>query len=221
MRASRVGPVQIQPSLHSYRDVILARASLIGLEIEPEAVRTLALYLTLLSRWNETIRLTSLDEPEAAVDRLILEPVKAAAWLPRHSLSLMDIGSGGGSPAIPLKVIRPNASLLMVESRSRKAAFLREAASELSLDHTTVETARFEDLGSRWRATMDALSVRAVRIDSPTLLALSNFLKPGGCVLAFTSTARAELILPPGLVLEATLPLVPANSSELVVLRRN
>ena len=209
------------PSLDSYRHVILARASLIGLDIEPAAVHSLALYLTLLSRWNETIRLTSLDEPEAAVDRLILEPVKAAMLLPSHSLSLMDVGSGGGSPAIPLKVIRPNVSLVMVESRSRKAAFLREATRELSLDHTTVETARVEDLGSRLRATMDALSVRAVRIDSPLLSALGDFLKPGGCVLAFTSITRPELILPPGLVLEASLPLVPANSSELVVLRRN
>ena len=207
-------------STEPYRELIAARAALNDLVIEEQAIDQLARYLLLLKRWNDTIRLTALDDPDAAVDRLILEPVSAAASLPKTPLILMDVGSGGGSPAIPLKVIRPNASLIMVESRARKAAFLREVARHLDLTQVTVETARFEELAPKWTAAIDVLSVRAVRIDPPTLSALSGFLKPAGRLLAFTSTARGDPTLPPGLVLDAARPLVRSNASRLSVLRK-
>ena len=61
----------------------------------------LVVYYQLLSHWNRKINLTSLSDPDEAVDRLLLEPVAAAAVLPANR-ALIDLGSGGGSPAIPL-----------------------------------------------------------------------------------------------------------------------
>ena len=64
-------------------------------------------------------------------DRLLIEPLIASRYLPSTDCSVIDVGSGGGSPAIPLKLAMPGISLRMVESKTRKAAFLREAVRRL------------------------------------------------------------------------------------------
>ncbi len=61
----------------------------------------------------------------------------------------MDVGSGGGSPAIPLKLAVPRLRLTMVEAKARKSAFLREAVRHLGLEQRSVETARYEELLAR------------------------------------------------------------------------
>ena len=92
----------------------------------------------MLSRWNQKINLTSLDDPDEAIDRLMLEPLAAVRFVPAGVSAMMDIGSGGGSPAIPMKLVSPKVALTMVEVKARKSAFLREATRHLKL----VETGR-------------------------------------------------------------------------------
>ena len=105
-------------------------------------------------------------------------------------LALLDIGSGGGSPAIPLKITAPGASLRMVESKTRKAAFLREVVRSLSLDSTLVEAVRFEELLARpaLHDAFDVVTMRAVRIDRKVLAQVQSFVRPGGALFLFGST---------------------------------
>jgi 16S rRNA (guanine527-N7)-methyltransferase len=151
----------------------------------------LVAYYELLTRWNQKINLTSLTDVDAAIDRLLLEPLLAARLLP-GSPNLMDLGSGGGSPAIPLALALEAPRLVMVESRGRKAAFLREAARLLGIN-AVVEACRFEELAGRptYRGSMDVVSVRAVRLDEPTIRLAQGFAKPGGTVALFTSADMA------------------------------
>ena len=139
-------------------------------------------YYELLARWNRKINLTALDNPDEAIDRLLLEPILAARYLPPSVLRLMDVGSGGGSPAIPLKLASPSAALTMVEVKARKSAFLREAIRTLELDKTTVETSRYEELLARpeLHESVSVLSLRAVRVELRSLMTLQAFLRPGG-----------------------------------------
>jgi len=164
-----------------------ARAGAAGVDLESALRDRLLAYYELLSKWNQTINLTSLSDPDAAIDRLLLEPLLAARVLPQPA-AMMDLGSGGGSPAIPLALALDSPRLVMVESRGRKAAFLREAARLAGL-HATVEAARFEDLADRpdYRGAMDLVSMRAVRMDAATLDIASAFAKPGGSLALFTS----------------------------------
>jgi 16S rRNA (guanine527-N7)-methyltransferase len=158
----------------------------------PEALRDrLLAYYALLERWNQKINLTSLTDPVKAVDRLLLEPIAAAQHLPAGA-RLADLGSGGGSPAIPLALALGSADLLMVESRARKAAFLREAARAVELN-ATVEAVRFEELrhASAYEGTADVVSMRAVRPDVPTLEVARWLAVHGGKVAFFTSTPNA------------------------------
>jgi 16S rRNA (guanine527-N7)-methyltransferase len=163
------------------------RAGLAGLAVPPVLAEPLVTYFALLSRWNAKINLTSLTDPDEAIDRLLLEPVAASAYLP-HRIRLMDLGSGGGSPAIPLALAAGATHLVMIESRGRKAAFLREAARAVALPFT-VEAARFEDVAAAgsYAGSMDAVSMRAVRMDASSLGAAGTFLKSDGRLALFVS----------------------------------
>ena len=163
------------------------RAAMAGVVVAPALATSLITYLHLLTRWNAKINLTSLTDPDEAVDRLLVEPVAAGAFLP-HRIRLMDLGSGGGSPAIPLALALEAVELVMIESRGRKAAFLREAAREVGIP-AKVEAARFEDVAGAgtFASSMDVVTMRAVRMDEPALRSAATFLKPGGVLALFVS----------------------------------
>jgi len=114
--------------------------------------------------------------------------------------------------------------LRMVEVKTRKAVFLREAVRELGLKDAEVETSRFEELLPRpeLHETLDLVSIRAVRIETRTLLTLQAFLKTGGKLLLFRGSSKSELedAPPPPLAWMATYPLVDSLHSKLVVLRK-
>jgi len=205
-------------------DRLRRRARRHGLTLAPDVVRALVSYLELLDRWNRKINLTALDAPDQAIDRLLLEPLIAARHLPSGPLQLIDIGSGGGSPAIPLKIVVPSASLVMVEAKTRKAAFLREAVRHLGLSDVRVEVCRFEQLLTQpgLHEAADVLTLRAVRTESRVLMSLQAFLKPGGRLFLFRgpSGPDAPQALSPPLQWSSTVPLVDSLQSRLVILSK-
>lgn len=172
--------------------LVRERADAASLVVGDELRDALGGYLSLLARWNRKINLTSfdLDAPtDAAIDRLIIEPLRASSLvLPTDHLSI-DIGSGGGSPAIPLRLARPELETVLVEARERKAAFLREAARALELDNVRVETGMFERFAARpeWAARADLVTMRAVRPDQALWLGARRVLKTSGRFLWFAS----------------------------------
>jgi 16S rRNA (guanine527-N7)-methyltransferase len=195
-----------------------ARAQTLGLVVPPHVEALLSVYFDLLFRWNAKINLTALTDPDAAIDRLLLEPLAAARELPRH-LELIDLGSGGGSPAIPLAIVLEARRVVMVESKTRKAAFLREAARSVRLN-ATVENARFEAVaaGGAYAGQMDVVSVRAVKVDAQTLTRAKGFLKSGGSIALFSPAPASPPDLPADLRVTGLTPLV--GTSHLVLLGR-
>lgn len=191
--------------------------------LAPEHLEQLHGYYQLLARWNATINLTALPLGEwndQTIDRLLVEPILAARYVPGAAIPWFDVGSGGGSPAIPLKILRPASQLTMVESKSRKAAFLREAVRELGLPSTVVETGRFEDLAATpgMAGVAQLVTVRAVRIDAGVFGAAAALLARSGALFLFTSgvaSARTGEF-----DLAETAQLTQQSGSELMILRR-
>jgi 16S rRNA (guanine527-N7)-methyltransferase len=173
-------------------------------------------YYSLLARWNTRMNLTSLTDPPQAIDRLLLEPVKAAQNIPTGR-ALVDLGSGGGSPAIPLALASGARSLLMIESKARKAAFLREAVRHLGLP-AAVECARFEDVLPKLKRSADLVSIRAVRVDGDLLARVRPALASGGEALLFV-TNPSEITDLAGLKIERTVILLPGLGSRAVFLK--
>ena len=179
-----------------FRDRLGRRARRAGISLAADTVGALEVYLRLLSKWNAKINLTALPlaEPtEEAFDRLLIEPLAAARWVRDSSCRWVDLGSGGGSPAIPLKIVKPALRLTMVESKARKAAFLREAIRTIGLPGASVADARFEEYASRTESegSADLITVRAVRADSALFDAAARLLAPTGRLLMFCPTASA------------------------------
>jgi 16S rRNA (guanine527-N7)-methyltransferase len=208
-----------------FRTRLIRRAAKAGLFLDDVLTARLSAFYELLARWNKKINLTSLDNPDEAIDRLLLEPVIAARAIPDAAgCELMDVGSGGGSPAIPLAMALGDVRLTMVEVKARKSAFLREAVRQLGLQGATVENTRYEELLSNpdLLEKFDALSLRAVRVEPRVLMTLQAFLKPGGQILLFRGPAGpanpANVFHPLGW--ESTVPLVESLQSRLSILRK-
>jgi 16S rRNA (guanine527-N7)-methyltransferase len=194
------------------------RSAEAGVTVPPPLAERLVVYYDLLQRWNRTINLTSLTTPDEAIDRLLLEPVVAAASLSR-SPRLVDLGSGGGSPAIPLALALSATLLVMVESRSRKAAFLREALRELGLAGE-VDNSRFEEAAAQspHRGTMDIVSIRAVKVDDSAFAAAGGYLSGEGRIALFESIDATLPRLPAGFLLTGATPLL--ERSRLTIVER-
>lgn len=207
------------------RERIARRTKNVGLDATPLLLDGLEAYFLELARWNRKINLTAFqiddDSSDEAVDRLLVEPVMAARHIPASARSLMDIGSGGGSPAVPMKLSRPELSLTMVEVKVRKSVFLRQVTRLLELTKTEVENTRFEELLARpaLHESLDVVSIRAVKIETSTLMGLQAFLKPGGHLLNFAAGSD-PVTPPPPLRLRAIHSLIPENQSRLVVLQK-
>ena len=205
------------------RDRIEKRARRAGIDVSGTLAAQLTEYVELLRHWNTRMNLTALDDKDAGLDRLIIEPLVAVSHVPREGRAI-DIGSGGGSPAIPLKLAVPELSLLMVESKTRKAAFLREACRQLEIEDVVVETGRYEALLSRpeLHEVHDLLTLRAVRIETRVLRGLQAFVKPGGVVALFRGGVGSDVPadLEPPLAWRATYPLVSTLGSRLAVLKK-
>lgn len=184
----------------------------------------LAAYLAVLAQWNQRINLTAfaLASPtDDAIDRLLVEPLVAARQILDSDRLLIDIGSGGGSPAIPLRIAAPWLRVVLVESKVRKCAFLREAVRTIGLANVDVENRRAEDLLDDLGATADVVTIRAVRADAELWATTEGLLKSGGRVFWFTTAAVLGAgKLPEAFEIKASETLQSAERGRLAVLHK-
>jgi 16S rRNA (guanine527-N7)-methyltransferase len=178
-----------------FRVRLEARAHRAEVAVDSKLVDQLAAYYQLLRHWNQRINLTALAlEPlsDDALDRLFVEPLSAARHLSElPSESWFDLGSGGGSPAIPLLLARPEMRLTMVEARERKGAFLGEVVRALNLE-ARVEIDRFQDVAERRASEAGLVTARAVKMDSNLSTAAGELLMSDG-LLAIFASVRPEI----------------------------
>ena len=120
--------------------------SRLGVALSDGGIETLARYLALLAKWNRTYNLTAIREPEKMITHHALDSLAVVPHLPvRAGLRVLDVGSGGGLPGIPIAIARPDAQVVLIDSSHKKATFLRQAAVELPLQNVEAVAARVED----------------------------------------------------------------------------
>ncbi len=114
----------------------------LGLELNDTCQAGLLRYLDLMAKWNKTYNLTAIHEPERMLTHHLLDSL---AVLPHVSAErLLDVGSGGGLPGIPLALARPNIDVTLIDASQKKCAFMQQAAIELGLANVTVIHDRVE-----------------------------------------------------------------------------
>ena len=200
----------------------------LGLALPAGSEERLLAYLALLDKWNRVYNLTAVREAERMVshhlldslavlgplDALVLEcspsPVKGEppagdkrANLMRKTVNVLDVGSGGGLPGIPLAIARPDLRVTLIDSIAKKTAFLLQAKAELGLDNVNVVTGRVEDF--RPDLGFDVIISRAFSDLKEFVTLTRHLLKPGGCWLAMKGLYPNEEIalLPAGVQVRA------------------
>ena len=125
-------------------------------------------YMSILLTWNEKINLTAIREPLEILNRHFCECMYTASAVPVEDGRLADVGSGGGFPGLPLKIIRPELQVMLIESNIKKATFLAEVIRDLGLADARVLVGRYEELGEEI-APLDFVCSRALGEFAPFL----------------------------------------------------
>ncbi|HET7034012.1 MAG TPA: 16S rRNA (guanine(527)-N(7))-methyltransferase RsmG [Casimicrobiaceae bacterium] len=187
----------------------------------------LAAFLELLAKWNRTYNLTAIREPERMITHHLLDSLAVLPHLEESSgqerVSLLDVGSGAGLPAIPLAIARPAWRVVALDSSHKKGAFIQQAVSELSLANVEAVVARVEDY--RPSALFDFVISRAFSDLATFAESSARHLVPGGRLIAMKGVRPDEEIaqLPPAFrVVETKVLAVPGIDAarHLVVMER-
>jgi 16S rRNA (guanine527-N7)-methyltransferase len=174
--------------------------------------------------WGRATRLTAIRPLEALVDRHVLESVVAARQVTEGAGRYVDIGSGNGYPALPIKCLNPGLSATLLEPALRKSVFLRTVIQELGLERIDVLRERVDRPGDLVRyAPIHVISMRAVAALQDVLLGAGEALEKGGRALLFLGARGMIEVregMHPKLRLLREVPLPGRTRSRLLVLGR-
>jgi 16S rRNA (guanine527-N7)-methyltransferase len=197
---------------------LAAALAALDLDLPPAAPAQLLAFRDLLLKWNKTYNLTALRDPDQAISHHLLDSL---AILPHVGDGpLLDVGSGGGLPGIPLAIARPDLSVSMVDTVQKKATFLQQAAIQLGLKNVAVHHARVENLPGQYAQ----ISSRAFAELALFVSLTRHLLAPGGRWLAMKGVRPDDEIraLPDDVTVDAVIPLsVPGLDAErhLIILK--
>jgi 16S rRNA (guanine527-N7)-methyltransferase len=162
-----------------------------GVELSDEQIEKLGELDAWIVQWNRSLSLFGYNTDEERVDRFFVEAVHAAMWLPEGG-SVLDIGTGGGSPAIPMAICRPDVSWTLLEPNRRKKVFLEEVSKKLSIHELSVVRERYENYVPKKKAR--AVTTRGVSMNAKGITHLQSWLEVGGQVLLLTGEESKERI---------------------------
>lgn len=152
-------------------------------DLPPGARSKLSAYLDLLVKWNRVYNLTAIRDRLQMKVLHIDDALAVLPWLPpMPGMRLLDVGSGGGVPGIPLAIARPDANIVLLDSNSKKIAFLTQAAIELRLPNVRAVASRIEDFGTAER--FDVVISRAFSGLASFAAGARAHIAPGGVIVA-------------------------------------
>ena len=174
---------------------LAAGIAALGLALPNGAEAKLLAYLALLDKWNRVYNLTAVRDVERMVSHHLLDSLAAVPFYQGGEpkwVSVLDVGSGGGLPGIPLAIARPGLQVTLIDSIAKKTAFLLQAKAELGLENLRVVTSRVE--GFRPDAPFDVITSRAFSDLKLFVTLTRHLLKPGGCWMAMKGLIPHEEI---------------------------
>lgn len=159
-------------------DRIVCDAGLLGLTLTKRQGEQLKAYGDLLLKWNKVYNLTRITSEDDVLTKHILDALSFLAAIKERALaSVLDVGSGGGVPAIPLAVVFPQTQVTMIDAVQKKTIFLQQVLMQLGLQNARVVHTRVEDYSGE---SFDAVTSRAFASLAKTVLLTRRFLKPNG-----------------------------------------
>lgn len=212
------------------RELLAQGAATLGLSLPEVDLERLAIFSGELKKWSRKINLTAIVADDDIAVKHLVDSLTLTAIVGDEG-TLLDLGSGAGFPAIPLKVALHNLTVVSVDAVEKKIFFQRHAGRLLGLDRFEALHARGEDLSDRFRSYFDWIVSRAFS-DIPTFVKIVlPLLKPAGTILAMkgkggrdeagaAEKALAELGAEVREVMEFRLP-ISGDARSIIVIGRN
>lgn len=166
-------------------------AAVLGRALTDPETDAFSNYLELLLKWQKTVRLVGRANPDWIVENLFLDSLLFLRALPKRFASLLDLGAGAGLPGIPIKIVRPETALVLLEARQRRASFLSTAVRELGLSSVEVVNARAEDVVGRFSNRFDAVVMRCAGKTEAMIPLATRFAHHAGCVVVSGPPSRS------------------------------
>ncbi|MDR4507621.1 MAG: 16S rRNA (guanine(527)-N(7))-methyltransferase RsmG [Candidatus Brocadiaceae bacterium] len=156
-----------------------------NIQIEHHCVDQFAIYAAELMKWNKNINLTAITSPVEIAVKHFLDSIAPAHYI-KPMCSLLDIGSGGGFPGIPLKIILPSLSVTLIDARAKKVTFQKHIINVLKLQNTKACHGRAEDFCKSQSFTnpFDVIICRALSSFEKFVSVATPLLAKGGSILA-------------------------------------
>jgi 16S rRNA (guanine527-N7)-methyltransferase len=178
--------------------LLLAGVSRLGIALDGLQRDRFAAYCRLLQEGNRRANLTGIRAPDAIMINLFLDSLSVDAALPIEiqrsaEVQLVDVGSGAGFPGLPLAIMHPNWSVLLVDSTGKKVSFMKRVIADLGLKQAAARQERAEAIGAGkpWREAADLCTARAVASLDVLLEYCAPLARIGGW-LAFPKSGDVE-----------------------------
>ncbi len=133
----------------------------LGLACSESQIQSFMIYLSELKKWNNVYNITALNTDEEIIIKHFLDSLLYLKAMPQGNIKLADIGTGGGFPGIPIKIMRPETGLTLVEPSRKKTSFLRNIIRKTGLSEISVLQKRIEQLGEDFSNCFDLIVSRA------------------------------------------------------------
>ncbi len=182
-------------NIEEFKKIMIFYGEKIDIKFTEEQLNQFYEYMNLLLEWNEKINLTAITDPNEVILKHFIDSLTINKYIKENS-TLADVGTGAGFPGIPLKILRPDLKITLVDSLNKRINFLNEVINKLNLVNIETVHSRIEDFGKdkKYRESFDFVTARAVA----NLAVLSEYLLPiakvgGQCVCMKGSSVEEEL----------------------------
>ena len=184
--------------VESWKELIKKGAESFNLKLEPHHLDPMATHAAELLKWNRKFNITSIIDPGEMATKHFIDSLAIVSHIPEPQIlkngSVLDIGSGGGFPGFPLKVVRPDLNVVMADASRKRVSFLNALVRLSGLDSVSAVHARAEDLAKDpdFAGKFDVVTSRAFTALDRFVQLARPFLSPTGIILAMKGGAGTQ-----------------------------
>ncbi len=150
--------------MEAFTSILIGKAKAAGIKLTPEQAEKFRLYYELLTAWNEKMNLTAITGPAEVAEKHFIDSLTLLAHCKlKPGAKLMDVGTGAGFPGVPLKIMRPDLQLTLLDGQNKRLVFLEAVCAALGIEAERIHK-RAEEAGRipALRESFDVVTARAV-----------------------------------------------------------
>lgn len=176
------------------KDTFKMLAKEINLDLDDNEIENFFIYKKLLKEWNEKINLTAITEDNEIILKHFIDSLTIEKYIPENA-SVIDVGTGAGFPGIPLKIVRGDVKLTLLDSLKKRLFFLEDVKEKIKLNNVYMVHGRAEDIGNNneYREKYDISTARAVANLKVLAEYCLPFVKVGGYFICMKGNSIEEV----------------------------